>query len=704
MFADFRLVIVILHLLLPLAHFSFHSSKPTTLFLSKFVSDSFTGYISENVALPPPSSSSSQSSLNTRHNRNLASRQTLNKQTQRTPIYVRFVDKLKPSFTFDIINRVVSSSSSTKTCRQIYDESQFKLQLQNIEYDTESLSVFKIENEIDCFWLNVNIKCLCYFRLSLIDSDEARERLNREAKDIYNMRINLLGTNSSLSSLIHVSILDDNDLEPMFDQSEYVFELEEKAYLPPFSFVGRVVATDPDLDLNSHVRYFINCGGGSNECHRCFGVEWRTGNIYLKQSSTHLDDNDDEFNFEINAIDAGLKTSLVKTLLKSNTKENELNEYAGDWEDKLLKLALAHNSFTNRSSVIQSFRLETAQVKVKLKRNVKNLIKIQLVTFDNNNEHYLEHVFFRLKSTPTCLPLAMLKIFNGNLNDVTQLKPKLNNRTNVDIRLAKLYPFDMYLIFKEIDSKSLHLMFNLSIEYENGEVLVNETRISLIDNIIARLCQLDVKHVNNITNYFRLESHLNTRSRSNDKENFCQHLEWNPLFSIEYTLKNATNAVELIENSLVSILQSNITHIYVQANLMFNKTRRILTSNKVFEVNFKNESFQFRMPTKTSLTLKWSPRQQLTTNTNIINARLVACEPENAFYLENGYLISGVNHSSSSNANLLVKLSNQSEYVKVFVKAGQDFEEKNCFVNVNLMPKENSNFAYQVRKMILKLL
>jgi hypothetical protein len=35
---------------------------------------------------------------------------------------------------------------------------------------------------------------------------------------------------------------------------------------------------------------------------------------------------------------------------------------------------------------------------------------------------------------------------------------------------------------------------------------------------------------------------------------------------------------------------------------MFNKTRRILTSNKVFEVNFKNETFQFRIPTKKSLT------------------------------------------------------------------------------------------------------
>ena len=561
------------------------------------------------------------------------------------------------------------------------------------------MSIFKIENdEIDCFWLNVNTKCLCYFRLSLIDGDEARERLNREAKDIYNMRINLFDTNSSSSSssLIHVSILDDNDLEPMFDQSEYVFELEANAYLPPFSFVGRVVATDPDLDLNSHVRYFINCG--DRECHRYFGVEWRTGNIYLKQSSTQLND-DDEFNFEINAIDAGLKTSLVKALLKSNEL---INEYAaGDWEAKLLKLALAHNSFTNRSSssVIQSFRLETAQVKVKLKRNIKNLLKIQLVTFDKQSEHYLEHVFFRLKSKPTSLPLAMLKILSGNLNDVTQLKPKLNNRTNVDLRLAKLYPYEIYLIYKELDQNSLHLMFNLSIEYENGEVLVNETRISLIDNIIARLCQIDLKHVNKITNFFRLESHLTTRSRLNEKETFCQHLEWNSLFSIEYKLKNATNNVQLIENSLISVLKSNSTHVYVQASLMFNKTRCILTSNKVFEINFKNETFQYRIPTKTSLTLKWSPRQQLTSNINIINARIVACEPENAFYLENGYLISGVNHSSSSNANLLVKLSNQSEYVNVFIKAVQDFEEKNCFVNVNLMPKENSNNAYQVRKM-----
>jgi hypothetical protein len=49
------------------------------------------------------------------------------------------------------------------------------------------------------------------------------------------------------TATISVHILDDNDLEPMFDPSEYTFELNEFDELPAFTRIGQVYARDPDL-------------------------------------------------------------------------------------------------------------------------------------------------------------------------------------------------------------------------------------------------------------------------------------------------------------------------------------------------------------------------------------------------------------------------------------------------------------------------
>ena len=107
------------------------------------------------------------------------------------------------------------------------------------------------------------------------------------------------------SALILIKILDDNDLDPMFDPNEYTFVLDQSSSgeMPAFTKIGRVIARDPDLSRNSLIRYYINCNElvtgesasksrelNSNQCNRYFGVDWSTGDIYLKKSLDHIID------------------------------------------------------------------------------------------------------------------------------------------------------------------------------------------------------------------------------------------------------------------------------------------------------------------------------------------------------------------------------------------------------------------------------
>ena len=272
-----------------------------------FLGDTFTGYISENViASPMPTTVNNNNNNNitaSRHNRNLA---PPNQRT--TPlVYVRFVGKLKPSLAFDKQRSTCHSSS--------YSTSDLMLELHSHDYDAQAVRLFELDPSLDCVDSDDHLKCHCYVKLRLRQG----ESLNREAKDTYHMT---LKTTDS-AAVVRVNVLDDNDLEPMFDQSEYEWTVleSESEYLPPFAVLGRVSAADPDLEANAQVRYYA-ASSSPSVCMRLFGVNWRSGDVFMKLSSEQL------FRFtqhglfgeecllEVNAIDTGLKVGLVKSLLK----------------------------------------------------------------------------------------------------------------------------------------------------------------------------------------------------------------------------------------------------------------------------------------------------------------------------------------------------------------------------------------------------
>ena len=237
----------------------------------RFLNDAFTGYISENVASPLPNQ---PVNTNQRQNRNLVSSINHNKQQQpEQSIYVRFIDKLKPSFTF------VKLTATTTTQCHSFNTHAFNMTLSNEPEDMRN--IFELEPRYDCFESSSTQACVCYFKLRLV-LDQIDE-LNREAKPLYVMKVSHMHL---AYAHLNVHLLDDNDLEPMFDQNEYTFDLDLSKASQFGDVIGSVWAEDPDLDSNSNVRYYMNSDCYNNS--ELFGVNWMNGDIYLKRPMSNF--------------------------------------------------------------------------------------------------------------------------------------------------------------------------------------------------------------------------------------------------------------------------------------------------------------------------------------------------------------------------------------------------------------------------------
>ena len=292
---------------------------------TQFTNDLYTGYISENVASVKTYDTSRQTSRST-------------KQTQ--SIYIRFITLYKPSIRVTLKNENQCSKFNTN---------HFNIELISDTSDP----IFELDPNEPCYNLN-KTECECPIKIRLIN-DSARDKLNREAQDSYKLQLK----HESIQTTISIQILDDNDLEPMFDPSEYLIELNESSNKAAFTKIGRVIARDPDLSRNSLVRYYVNCNQNgdssssaedkqsyssqiNNNCNKYFSVDWTNGAIFLKKSLNlifeHLFENvndlEHEIKIEIKAVDTGLKHNIANNLLLNNNHKyihikiiNTLNVY-----------------------------------------------------------------------------------------------------------------------------------------------------------------------------------------------------------------------------------------------------------------------------------------------------------------------------------------------------------------------------------------
>lgn len=110
----------------------------------------------------------------------------------------------------------------------------------------DTRNIFKVENRKS----GDNV-----FNLDLI----LQGRLNRETIDRYSLTIQAFdgGLPPKTGQLhVHVTVLDENDNKPVFNQSEYNAVILESS--PLMTSVCQVFATDPDLGSNGKVTYNIN--------------------------------------------------------------------------------------------------------------------------------------------------------------------------------------------------------------------------------------------------------------------------------------------------------------------------------------------------------------------------------------------------------------------------------------------------------------
>lgn len=91
-----------------------------------------------------------------------------------------------------------------------------------------------------------------------------RQPLDRESRDRYVLTVAATDNGTpagTATSRISVTVMDANDNDPVFTRDSYEFSVEEN--LARGAAVGKVAATDADLDVNAAVRYSLIPGNTS---------------------------------------------------------------------------------------------------------------------------------------------------------------------------------------------------------------------------------------------------------------------------------------------------------------------------------------------------------------------------------------------------------------------------------------------------------
>ncbi|RMZ97665.1 protocadherin Fat 1 isoform X1 [Brachionus plicatilis] len=386
----------------------------------RFTNKSYTGYISENIGQLNPSQLY-PSEPSKRHYQQV--------DANKKSVYVRFVDQIKPSVELDIDNAQHCLAFNFKS---------LNLSLKTDDYDQDAISLFEIDHD-NYVCTKSAVNCLCYFQIRLTDEPFVRDRINREAKDQYTLSLLLNDTKASLV----VGILDDNDLEPMFDPSEYTIELKQfddqfrLVNLAEFSVIGKVNALDPDLAENARINYY-----STNSAY--LAVLPNTGEIYLKKSSSHLFAlNSSELSVQVKAFDAGIKLNLANNLARMNASLFD-NLPDSDALDKRLVDTVTNLDQSQIDLVskyldqVKSFEL--AQVNVVLNRNLVELFeqhfsypiveKVSATTTTTTKALYTRLVPFRILKFAKQPDLNQLRIKGDNW-DMFELVAAANNQVLV---------------------------------------------------------------------------------------------------------------------------------------------------------------------------------------------------------------------------------------------------------------------------------
>lgn len=318
-----------------------------------------------------------------------------------------------------------------------------------------------------------------------------------------------------------MKILDDNDLEPMFDPTEYFIDLYKytlepggtitPTQLPEFAQIGRVYASDPDLGQNALTRYFLASQSP------LFNIDWLTGNVYLKRSlqaifdyhfSNQKSDEQQQYitTLEVKTIDNGLKYSTFNALMRMSNSNLSVTE------DALVAAASAlHFNATTLKQLPKLSLFESAQVKIRLN---SNLAEMYSQIFENAYILPLEKPILAQKRVPYKLlkielkkgrsvliaaktqlkiniPLHLTQIssqlflisFDLNLNVSTQ-RVKVEYCFRPNEICHNLIEFDFDTTLAMIDTLEQTCSVMLSVDNSTEKVALQMNRFNSVQNVV----------------------------------------------------------------------------------------------------------------------------------------------------------------------------------------------------------------------------
>ncbi|KAL0203755.1 hypothetical protein M9458_001773, partial [Cirrhinus mrigala] len=146
------------------------------------------------------------------------------------------------------------------------------------------------------------------FSLDLI----LQARLDREITDLYNFTIEAFdgGRPPKTGQLqVHITVLDENDNQPVFNQTEYHAVVLESA--PLMTPVCQVFATDPDLGSNGWVTYKIS--RRQSDPNEFFVIDSSTGIISVNKMLDY--ENQSSFELIVTAWDSGIQPESTSTFV-----------------------------------------------------------------------------------------------------------------------------------------------------------------------------------------------------------------------------------------------------------------------------------------------------------------------------------------------------------------------------------------------------
>ncbi|XP_067261327.1 protocadherin-23 isoform X2 [Chanodichthys erythropterus] len=137
-------------------------------------------------------------------------------------------------------------------------------------------------------------------------------RLDRETTDFYSFTIEAFdgGVPPKTGQMqVHITVLDENDHQPVFNQSEYHAVLLESA--PLMTPVCQVFATDPDLGSNGRVTYEIN--RRQSDPNEFFIIDSSSGIISVNKLLDY--ENQSFFELIVTAWDSGIQPESSSTFV-----------------------------------------------------------------------------------------------------------------------------------------------------------------------------------------------------------------------------------------------------------------------------------------------------------------------------------------------------------------------------------------------------